>query len=152
MVAYVQLDKIKLTPLNMQKLEIQSVYILLFFIGTFSLSAQSVIPLQERVNSSPSYNRPIHRTPPVYGIPGKVGVEIGVSSYSITLETPKGINNLKPGLSITYSSSASNVLMGWASGLGGLSETSRSGSSFVFDGNKKNSTLILCQINSPTLV
>ena len=38
---------------------------------------------------------------------------LGSATYSIPIETPSGICNMQPGISITYNSQSSNGVLGW---------------------------------------
>ncbi len=63
----------------------------------------------------------------VGSIPGQFSVNQGAASYAIPLELPPGVAGMQPELSISYSSSGGNGIMGVGWGLSGLSGIGRCG-------------------------
>ena len=59
---------------------------------------------------------------------------LGSATYSIPIETPSGICNMQPGISITYNSQSSNGVLGWGWTLGGLSAIMRVNKTLYLDG------------------
>lgn len=72
----------------------------------------------------------------VGALPGTFGVSnIGAAVYSIKIETPPAIGNMKPELSLVYNNQSANGIMGWAWSLCGLSSITRTGQTLYHDDN-----------------
>lgn len=61
----------------------------------------------------------------------------GAFNYSIPIKVPVGVNDLQPNISVSYSSQASNGVMGLGWGISGLSCISRIGRTIFQDGMPK---------------
>lgn len=73
------------------------------------------------------------------GVVGTLGgnVDVGLlggAVYTIPIELPDGLGNIKPQLSITYNSQGRNGLLGWGWDLCGISSITRTGGSIYYDG------------------
>ncbi len=76
------------------------------------------------------------------GVVGAIGgvVDIGgmgAATYSIPIELPSAIGNMKPSLSVVYNSQSSNGLLGWGWTIGGLSAITRVNKNLFLDGRMK---------------
>ncbi len=74
------------------------------------------------------------------GVVGTIGGTVDISAsggalYSIPIDLPDGIGNVRPTLSITYNSQAGNGLLGWGWGLGGVSAITRIAHTLYHDGD-----------------
>ncbi|MDO8336080.1 MAG: SpvB/TcaC N-terminal domain-containing protein, partial [Candidatus Saccharibacteria bacterium] len=65
---------------------------------------------------------------------GNLNVSNGAAGYSIPIELPPAVRDLKPNLSLNYNSRSGNGLMGVGWNLGGLSAITRCRSSFATEG------------------
>lgn len=65
---------------------------------------------------------------------GKLSVTNGAANYSIDIDLPPAVRDLKPKLSLTYNSRSGNGLMGVGWGLSGLSSITRCNASFATEG------------------
>lgn len=105
---------------------------LFFFTG---LNGETGFPVSE-----PNYvteldlTRNIDINKPVYAIPAQVDVSNGNGSYTIPINISDGINGMKPGISIGYSSAGGYGLLGWGWNLSATSMISRTGKNHLFDG------------------
>ena len=68
-------------------------------------------------------------------VKGSFDTHAGAATYSIPIDIPKGIGEVQPNLSLNYSSSGSNGLLGVGWSLGGLSSISRCSQNYAQDGN-----------------
>ncbi len=59
----------------------------------------------------------------------------GAAVYSINIETPPAIGNMKPNISLVYNNQSGNGLAGWSWDLAGLSSIIRTGQTEYHDGN-----------------
>ena len=74
----------------------------------------------------------------VGAIGGTVGVGgLGAASYTIPIEVPTDIGEIKPNLSIVYNSQSSNGLLGWGWTIGGISAITRTGKNLFLDNEMK---------------
>ncbi|MFN7560721.1 MAG: SpvB/TcaC N-terminal domain-containing protein, partial [Prosthecobacter sp.] len=71
----------------------------------------------------------------VTSIPGefKVGQD-GSASYTVRIETPKGIANVEPGITLEYNSNSGNGIAGVGWGIGGVTVINRGPATFEVDG------------------
>lgn len=69
--------------------------------------------------------------------PGSFSVSSnGAASFDLALQAPPGTHGLQPSLSVQYSSSSSNGFLGAGFSLGGLGQITRTGRTFLEDGQK----------------
>ena len=76
------------------------------------------------------------------GVVGAIGgvVDVGgmgAATYTIPIEIPSAIGNMKPSLSVVYNSQSSNGLLGWGWTIGGLSAITRVNKNLFLDGRMK---------------
>ena len=72
------------------------------------------------------------------GVVGAIGGTVsvgglGAATYTIPIELPSDIGEMKPNLSIVYNSQSGNGLLGWGWTLGGLSAITRTGATLFQD-------------------
>ena len=82
-------------------------------------------------------------TEEVGSIPGSFGVSAtGASTYSMPIECPVGVGGLQPQLAITYNSQAGNGVVGYGTGISGISVITRGPKTIYHDTNAKGITFI----------
>ena len=59
----------------------------------------------------------------------------GASNYTINIETPQGIRNIQPSISLVYNSQSANGIAGYGWHISGISVITRTGSTKYHDGN-----------------
>jgi RHS repeat-associated protein len=104
---------------------------LLFLFTGNHLFSQEILPVN--YVSPPSLTRNLDYQKPVSTIPGVVDVSNGISSYTIPITLPPGIQGMAPELSISYNSTGGNGILGWSWSLNGLSEIRRGNRKYIFD-------------------
>lgn len=96
------------------------------------IDSYDISPPADGITGGSTYNN-------ANGVVGTIGgkVDVGLlggAVYTIPIELPDGLGNIKPQLSITYNSQGRNGLLGWGWDLCGISSITRTGGAIYYDG------------------
>ena len=96
-----------------------------------SINPLEVCPSEQGITGGPFANQD--------GVVGAIDgvIDIGLlggASYTIPIELPSGLGEMKPQLAISYNSQGKNGLMGWSWELVGISSIARVGANMYYDG------------------